>query len=89
MGQDIYDLAWKHLNRHRNDRSEAIRAKMNRRFGIKDTDEAIEKVREVLRMVDPTHHNAVKPKLKPSPITGQRARWTIIDDYPEVIVHEH
>lgn len=48
---DIHDLAMKHLTRHKNDKSLAVLARMNRRFGHKRTDAAIREAAQTLRMM--------------------------------------
>lgn len=58
----IEEMALKHISRHPNDKSEGMLSRMNRRFGRKATDEAIEKMIQAAKLMNmPVNHGVNKP----------------------------
>lgn len=49
----IEEMAYKHLNRHPNDKSKRILARMNRKFGRVATNKAIKKMHQTILLVNP------------------------------------
>lgn len=84
----IEQMATKHVLGHPNDKSDYIRSKMNGRFGIQATGEAIMHAYNVLKMMDPHHPNLTKENLWfPPPfgtvtgrIRGRHARFIVLDE---------
>lgn len=85
---DIDELAWKHVNRHPNDKSEYCLSVMRGRWGRHATDKAIKRAEDVRAMVDPEFANQLKwRRLKSATmgaqhygIKGLKLTSVIVDD---------
>ena len=75
------ELAFRHLSRHPNDKSNSILAKMHRTYGRDATQDAIKLAQDIQRMILPEPEQVQKwPKLR-----GKELTFTIIDEHIEGI----
>ena len=85
---DIDELAWKHVNRHPNDKSGHHLSVMHGRWGRTPTAKAIKRAEDIRAMVDPEFARELAyQKLKYVPlgsqysgIRGRKATVCILDD---------